>query len=89
MATQVVVEIIGETRGLQKSLRDTNQRLDNFGAQFKGLGSKVTSFAAIAAGAGGFGKVITAASDLNEALSINTKVFGEASDDIQEFEPQN
>ena len=92
MAQTITIDIVAETRKLQQGLDDANRRLSgiqsattnvqNLSSAFVGVGVAAAGFSAAT---GFIGKTTNAASDLNEAISKNQVIFGDASAEIEKF----
>lgn len=92
MAQQITIDIVAETQKLQKGLDEANKKLSGIQTATNNVQNLSTAFVGVGIAAAGFSKATgfindstEASSDLNEALSKNQVIFGDASKEIEIF----
>lgn len=85
--SRVVVEILGDAKGLSGATAEADSALGRLGSSLRTVGAAMARYGAIATGVAavaGF-RLANAASDLNEALSKSNTVFGESAKAVEEW----
>src|SRR5262245_32826076 len=89
MARKLVVEIIGDSRSVERAFQRSSRSAARFEASMRGVSRGITgAFAAVGVGVGvgaavaGIKSMVTAASDLEEQIGKTRVVFGQSSDTV-------
>jgi len=82
MARELKVEIVGDSKSLERALGNSTKGVDQFGGSLTKLGRVAAAAGvAIAVGVGaGAVKAVKAASDLQEQINKSNVVFGKSAD---------